>query len=123
MTHLFWYLRLTPSLAAVNRTQLTAKVTEAVLETELGAVLLLAVFGSHLPVSPSKGRWQLMAIPAPCRAEQGLWCSTVLVETHPGEVRAGLCGLWKHTGAQGGVYSFWAKAERLWAHSSLSVVL
>lgn len=71
MTNLFWYLRLTPSLTAVNMTQFTAEMPKAVLETgQLGAILVFAVFGTYVPASPSKERWQLAVMPALFRAEQ-----------------------------------------------------
>lgn len=42
MTNLFWYLRLTPSLTAVDMTQFTAEMPIAVLETgERGQYLSL----------------------------------------------------------------------------------
>lgn len=71
MTNLFWYLRLTPSLTAVDMTLFTAEMPIAVLKRrEQGAILVLVVFATYVPVSPSKERWQLVVMPALFRAEE-----------------------------------------------------
>ena len=71
MTNLCWYLRLTPSLTAVDMTLFRAEMPyRSAGNREQGAVLVFAVFGTYVPVSPFKERWQLMVMPALFRAEQ-----------------------------------------------------
>lgn len=56
MTDLFWHLRLTPSLTAVNIVLFTAETLQCMETGEWGAGLVLAVFGTCVPVSPSSER-------------------------------------------------------------------
>lgn len=58
MTNLFWYLRLTLTLTAVNMTPFTTEVLTAELGAgEWEAVAVLAASGTFVPVSPSRERW------------------------------------------------------------------
>lgn len=58
MTNLFWNLRLTLSLTAINFTQFTTEVLIAIAELGTGeweAIVVSA--GTCVPVSPPRERW------------------------------------------------------------------